>query len=90
MYQRIPEDKYKSERIGEHVIATGYKSTALTSVFKDGEPQEQVDLNYSSLSIKTDAWTGATFELHIRGRKNLLQLREIIDFALEVEEDATD
>ena len=68
----IPENKLKGVAVGDGVNATGYKSFRFN------------DDNNEGASL---VFTSGNFKLDIRERKNLLKLKEALDFALEIEEE---
>lgn len=85
MIHTIPENKYKTVKIGKLVEATGFKSE--THEHPDGfNKPSKLNNDMVSLSIKTNYDKSADFKFRIHGRKDLLKLKEAIDFALEIDD----
>jgi hypothetical protein len=83
--QTIPEDAYKRVKIGDSVEITGFKSRCYS--YPDGLNNapvlntDQIDL---TIKVQDEA---SSFKFDIRGRENLLKLKEALEFALEIEKE---
>ena len=86
MIRRIPKDKYKRVKIGKNIEAVGYKSETYDYNGEDGFNSPKLNNEAVSLVIRTN-YDVSDFEFRIRDRKNLLKLKEAIDFALEIKEE---
>jgi hypothetical protein len=89
--KRMPENKYKRIELSEDMEVTGYKS--MTCDYDPEKcPQGKLNNDKISLSIKTIGKepSFSSFSLDIEGRELLLKLREVIDFALEIDKEETD
>jgi hypothetical protein len=85
MLSEIPKDKYKSVKIGKQVEVTGYKSG--TYEYPDGfNKPSKLNNELVSLTIATGYDSSSDFKFRIHGRKDLLKLKEAIDFALEIDD----
>ena len=83
MIRRYPEDRYKRVEIGDKVSATGYKSESYHC--NDGFDNPKPDNEQIELIIEA-----SSFKLSVRGRKKILKLKEVVDFALEIDEKKDD
>lgn len=72
----IPKSDYKSATIGKDLRVTGYISRVYD--YNKGYEKPTRDMRHSSLSLSS-----GDSKLTIRGRKELMQLKKVIDFALE-------
>ena len=72
----ISKSDYRKITLGKNLEITGFKSTVVD--YKNGFDKPKRDMRHSSLSLST-----GDFKINIRGRKELMQLKKLIDFALE-------
>jgi len=90
MIRTIPEDKYKSVIVDKCIDITGFKSERYTWPNGHNSPSvldtDAVHLNITS-GGKFSSGNSPEFKFVIRGRENLLKLKEAVDFALEIDEE---
>ena len=78
----IPKSEYKKITVGKDLEITAFKSRVYD--YSKGFDKPKRDMGHSSLSFST-----GDFKLNIRGRKELMQLKKLIDFALETKKKKT-
>jgi hypothetical protein len=75
----IPKDTYKKVEIDKNISVTGFRSTTY-------DFQDKLIPDLIQLTIQTDTHD-ASFKFNIRGRDKILELKEVIEFALEIDEE---
>ena len=84
MLRTIPKNKYKAVKIGKNVTVTGFKSEIYE--YPNGlDAPSVLNEEHVHLKIITNC-DSSEFKLRINGRKNLLKLKNALDFALETED----
>lgn len=86
--QEIPKDQYRTVKLSKTITATGYKSRRFEYSGDLINGECCINPEGVSLIIRTNDVLSANFELTIDNRTALLKLKEAINFALEIEEDA--